>query len=318
MHEPYLRPLTLSFAGVLCLAGTPFAAAQQAPIADAPPPVAPFTDFRFERPGTTRRITVDDLPAPFASPSAANPSTIVARPLDALPQAPAGFTVGLYAQGLAQPRVIRTAPNGDVFVAESGAGQIRVFRGVTPAGNPNAPRFSPAPEPALWDRLLSPRTRSTMDLCRGHGRCAALSLPHWRRARRHAAEYVVGLPHGGGHWTRDRRFSLDGKTLFVGVGSARTSTIPTAPAEKNRADILEFDPDGSHSASTPPASATPPASPSIPTPAQLWCSVNERDGLGDNLVPDYITHVHDGGFYGWPWWYMGATRTRATPASTPN
>src|ERR1700722_17041731 len=81
-------------------------AAPPAPIGDAPPPTPPFTDFRFERPGNTRRITVDDLPAPFATASAANGASIVARPQNAMPQAPAGFKVGLYAQGLARPRVI--------------------------------------------------------------------------------------------------------------------------------------------------------------------------------------------------------------------
>ena len=115
---------------------TAAAAAPPAPIGNAPPPPTPFTDFRFERPGNTRHIAIDDLPAPFASPSAANAATVVARPQTTMPQAPAGFKVGLYAQGLAQPRVIHTAPNGDIFVAESGGGRIRVFRGMNAHGEP--------------------------------------------------------------------------------------------------------------------------------------------------------------------------------------
>src|ERR1700728_281649 len=103
---------------VVAPSGTAAAAAPPPPIRDAPPPPAPFTDFRFERPGNTRHITVDDLPAPFASPSTANAANVVARPQNAMPQAPAGFKVGLYAQGLAPTRVIHTAPNGDIFVAE--------------------------------------------------------------------------------------------------------------------------------------------------------------------------------------------------------
>ena len=308
MHEPYLRPLTLSFAGVLCLAGTPFAAAQQAPIADAPPPVAPFTDFRFERPGTTRRITVDDLPAPFASPSAANPSTIVARPLDALPQAPAGFTVGLYAQGLAQPRVIHTAPNGDIFVAESGSGRIRVFRGMNANGQPQrseifADQLKRPYGIAFYPQGANPRWVYVADN-------EAVRRFRYRNGDLHASaapERIIELPYSGGHWTRDLSFSLDGSTLFVAVGShSNVDDADTAPAEKNRADILAFDPDGSHQRIYASGIRNPSGVAVDPDTGQLWCAVNERDGLGDNLVPDYITSVREGGFYGWPWWYIGA------------
>src|SRR5262245_19174855 len=86
----------------------------------------PFTDYRSEAPGTLHRIMVDALPAPFASPSASNGPAIVPRPAGALPLAPPGFAVDLFLGGLEGPRVMRTAPNGDVFVAESGAGRVRV------------------------------------------------------------------------------------------------------------------------------------------------------------------------------------------------
>ncbi|MDE3147833.1 MAG: c-type cytochrome, partial [Acidobacteriota bacterium] len=103
---------------------------------NAPPPKPPFTDFRFEKPGTTRKITVADLPAPFATASAGNGPSLVLRPANAWPQAPNGFKVELYATGLENPRLIRTAPNGDLFVAESEPGRILVFRGITPDGKP--------------------------------------------------------------------------------------------------------------------------------------------------------------------------------------
>jgi glucose/arabinose dehydrogenase len=122
-----------------------------------------------------------------------------------------------------------------------------------------------------------------------------------------APEHLADLPHGGGHWTRDIQFTPDGKKMFVSVGSASNVDDPdTTPAEKNRADILQFNPDGSEMRVY--ASGIRNAGGGLavnPTTGELWCSVNERDGLGDNLVPDYITHVQDGGFYGWPWWYMG-------------
>ena len=95
--------------------------------------------------------------------------------------------------------------------------------------------------------------------------------------------------------------------MFVAVGSAsNVDDADTAPAEKNRANILAFAPDGSEMRIYASGIRNPGGGLALnPTTGELWCSVNERDGLGDNLVPDYITHVQDGGFYGWPWWYMG-------------
>src|SRR5215471_12755357 len=102
----------------------------------APPPKAPFTDYRYEKPGTVHKITAQDLPAPYATKSAVNGPDVVDRPKDAWPQAPAGFKVGLYSPDVTDPRKIITAPNGDVFVAESHDGDIKVFRGITADGKP--------------------------------------------------------------------------------------------------------------------------------------------------------------------------------------
>jgi Glucose/sorbosone dehydrogenases len=108
----------------------------------AAPPKAPFTDFRYEKPGTTRKITVADLPAPFATKSAENGADEVARPENAWPVAPAGFKVEMFASGLENPRWMRTAPNGDIFLAEMRPGRIRVFRGMTGDGKPEQWQFS--------------------------------------------------------------------------------------------------------------------------------------------------------------------------------
>jgi glucose/arabinose dehydrogenase len=119
-------------------------------------------------------------------------------------------------------------------------------------------------------------------------------------------EHIADLP-GGGHWTRDIQFSPDGKTLYVAVGSNSNVDDPdTTPVEKHRADILAFNPDGSGMRVFASGIRNPAGLAVQPQTGALWCSVNERDELGDNLVPDYITHVQDGGFYGWPWWYIGA------------
>jgi glucose/arabinose dehydrogenase/cytochrome c5 len=275
---------------------------------NAPPPVAPYTDFRFEEPGKIRKITPQDLPAPYATKSASNGPQLVARPEGAWPQAPAGFTVQQYASGLDNPRLIRTAPNGDFFLAESSSGKIKVFRGITSDGKPketsvfatglNRPYgiafYPPGPNPQ-W--VYVGNTDSVVRFAYKNGDLTASG----------EAQHLADLPSGSGHWTRDIQFTADGKKMFVAVGSASNVDDPdTTPDEKNRADILEFNPDGSQMRVYAYGIRNAGGGLAIhPKTHELWCSVNERDGLGDNLVPDYITHVEEGGFYGWPWWYIG-------------
>jgi glucose/arabinose dehydrogenase/cytochrome c5 len=276
---------------------------------NAPPPAAPFTDYRFEEPGKIRKITAENLPAPYATDTSNNGPKIVARPENAWPQAPAGFKVQLYTTGLDNPRLIRTAPNGDFFVAESSSGKIKVFRGITADGKaketfvfatglkrPYGIAFYPAGDNPQW--VYIGNTDSVVRFAYKNGDTQATG----------AAQHLVDLPHGGGHWTRDIQFSADGKKMFVGVGSSsNVDDTDTTPGEKNRADILEFNPDGTGMRVYAYGIRNAGGGLAIhPVTHELWCSVNERDGLGDNLVPDYITHVQEGGFYGWPWWYIGA------------
>src|SRR5438309_167083 len=123
---------------------------------------------------------------------------------------------------------------------------------------------------------------------------------------RGSAQHIADLPGGEYHWTRDIQFSLDGKKMFVSIGSNSNVDDPdSSPGEKNTADILQFNPDGSGMRVYASGIRNPVGLAIQPKTGDLWCSTNERDGLGDNLVPDYITHVQEGGFYGWPWWYMG-------------
>jgi glucose/arabinose dehydrogenase/mono/diheme cytochrome c family protein len=275
--------------------------------ASAPPPKPPFTDYRYEKPGVVRKITLDDLPAPFATASAGNGPQLVPRPENAWPQVPVGFKVELYASGLNEPRLIRTAPNGDFFVAESRSGEIRVFRGITAEGKPEQAEvfatglkrpfginfFPPGPNPQ-W--IYIGNTDSVVRFPYKNGDLKASGPP----------EHIADVPGGDGHWTRDIQFTPDGKKMFVSVGSASNIDDPdTTPAEKNRADVLEFNPDGSAMRVYAYGIRNCVGMAVNSKTGELWCSVNERDALGDNLVPDYITHVQDGGFYGWPWWYMG-------------
>ncbi|MFZ0419231.1 MAG: PQQ-dependent sugar dehydrogenase [Candidatus Sulfotelmatobacter sp.] len=272
------------------------------------PPTPPFTDFRYEKPGTVRKITVNDLPQPYATQSAENGPKLVARPDNVWPAAPAGFKVELYATGLDNPRTLRTAPNGDIFLTESDPGRIRVFRGLSSDGKPEQSAifvsglkhpyglafYPPGPDPQ-W--LYVGNTNEIVRIPYHNGDLKASGAP----------EHIADLPAGGGHWTRAVAFSQDGKKLFVAVGSGSNVDDPdTTPREKNRADILVCDPANCRLSVY--AYGIRNAGGGIavdPETGELWCSVNERDGLGDNLVPDYITHVQEGGFYGWPWWYMG-------------
>jgi len=274
----------------------------------APPPTPPFTDFRYEKPGTVRKITVKDLPAPYATQSAANEPDVVARPENVWPVAPAGFKVELYATGLDNPRTLRTAPNGDIFLTESNPGRIRVYRGLTSENKPELSAvfatglkhpyglafYPPGPDPQ-W--LYVGSTAEIVRFPYHKGDLKATGEP----------EHIADLPDTGGHWTRALAFSQDGKKMFVAVGSASNVDDPdTHPGEKNRADILVCDP--ANCTLSVYAYGIRNAGGGIainPKTGELWCSVNERDALGDNLVPDYITHVQEGGFYGWPWWYMG-------------
>ncbi len=269
---------------------------------------AAFHSFKEEAPGVFRKITVSDLPKPYATEGVSNSPTVVPRPANAWPKAPEGFKVDLYADQLGGPRELRTAPNGDLFVADSEKGQIEVFRGITAEGKPQQHgmfashlrnnfgiAFYPLGKNPKW--IYIGNTNSVVRFPYKNGDMEANGEPQ---------TVVAELPAGGGHWTRDLAFSPDGTKMFVSVGSASNVDDPdTHPREKNRADILEFTPEGKFVKIYAAGIRNPVGIAVNPTTGQLWCSVNERDMLGDNLVPDYISSVKEGGFYGWPWFYMG-------------
>jgi glucose/arabinose dehydrogenase len=270
---------------------------------------AAFIDFRAMKPGTFRKITAADLPRPYATDSARNTPTLVPRPADAWPQVPAGFKVDLYATGLKGPRQIRLAPNGDAFVAESGAGQIRVFRGRGGDGKPQEVSVFAAGLKQPYGINFFPPGDNPQWIYIGDTN-AVVRFPYTKgdlKAAGPAQVIVKALPEGGGHWTRDVVFSKDGKAMFVAVGSASNVDDPDkSPAEFHRANILQFTPDGTFVKVYASGIRNPGGGLAInPQTGELWCSVNERDNLGDNLAPDYITHVREGGFYGWPWYYIG-------------
>ena len=271
-----------------------------------------FTDAAHESPGTRRHLTAADLPQPMPDESVDNGADMVPRPPNAWPQAPKGFKVEQYAQNLENPRLLRTAPNGDIFLAESETGKIKVFRGVDKDGHPQQTSvfaeglhqpfgiaFYPLGDNPKWiyigDTDAIVRFPYKGGDLKASGKMEQLAeLPGGGRLR------------GGGHWTRDLVFSKDGSKLFASVGSHSNVDDPdTHPEEKDRADVLEFTPEGKFVKVYASGIRNCVGEAINPTTGQLWCSTNERDVLGNNLVPDYVTHVEEGGFYGWPWYYMG-------------
>ncbi len=213
---------------------------------------AAFTDYTREHPGVRRHLTVADLPAPYASESVSNDAFLVPRPEGAWPQAPPGFKVQLYADGFMNARLLRTAPNGDLFLADCQAGDIIVLRGVGKDGKaaqvetfasdltlPFGINFYPSGQNPQWvyvantDSVVRFPYRNGDLKARGPAEMIIDNLPGYARL------------HGGGHWTHDIVFSKDGNHMLVSVGS-RTNVADTDnnPADFHRAAVLEYTPSG--------------------------------------------------------------------------
>lgn len=286
------------------------------------------SDWSNAAPGVHHRIVVADLPPPYATASAGNPPEVVGKPAEAKLSVPPHFTVKPFASGLSGPRLMRVAPNGDIFIAETHANRIRVMRATDGAESPSQNEifadgldrpFGIAFYPADNPQWIYVANNNSVVRFPYHGGDLKASGP---------SETIVAKLSNttGGHTTRDVAFSKDGKRLLVTVGSGsndaeenskKTPDALTAwvaehalgadwDAEANRANVLMTDPEG-HEPLRPFATGirNPVTIVVHPETGDLWTSVNERDGLGDDLVPDYITRVKEGGFYGWPWYYMG-------------
>src|SRR5438309_4964938 len=214
---------------------------------------ASFSPAATEKPGTFRKITVADLPAPYATPSAANQSHIVPRPADASLQVPPGFQVQLFATGFEQPRELRTAPNGDVFVADSRAGEIKVLHGMKDGKAESVTVFAEGFNRPFGMAFYPPGADPQYIYVGNTNSVVRFPYRNGDLKARGPAEIVVKIlpsgdpsdPNGGGHWTRDIVFSRDGKKMFVAVGSrSNVDDADNNPAEVHRANVLEFNPDG--------------------------------------------------------------------------
>jgi glucose/arabinose dehydrogenase len=275
-----------------------------------------FTNTASLNPGVARKITAQDLPQPQQPGTKGGFGRGPARPESAIPQAPAGFKVEIYVgSGLTVPRQIRRAPNGDYFVADTGAGAVRIFRGITPEGKPressvyaNLPgafgiNFYPPGNNPQWVYISNTATLVRYAYKNGDLKASG------------AAEMLISDLPSGGHSTRDIVFSKDGKSLFVAVGSASNNSDDER--EFHRANILEYTPEGKFAGIYASGIRNPVGLAINPETGELWTSINERDNLGDNLVPDYVTHVERGGFYGWPWFYIGGNQDPAHAGKHP-
>lgn len=283
---------------------------------------AAFGSWNTDAPGVRRHITPADMPAPFSTPAASQRARIVERG-EAVPLVPEGFSAELLADGLQRPRTLRSAPNGDVFLAESGADRILLLRRSEDGSIERhvfAEGFNYPYGMALYPAGDDPQWLYVADTTR------VLRLPYrsGETAAGEAEVVVSGIPSGG-HSSRDLVFSADRTRILLSVGSQSNvaSDLPALSAdeitafeqqhgrgavwdyETGRAVVRAFDLEGNEQ----PTFATGIRNCSglavQPQTGAVWCAVNERDGLGDNLPPDYLSRIPQGSFFGWPWYYIG-------------
>jgi glucose/arabinose dehydrogenase len=287
---------------------------------------AAFGDFSNDAPGVTRHLGVKDLPKPYETPSASNSPQTIPMPADAIPKVPTGFKAELVASGIRNPRAMRVAPNGDLFVANSESNEVLVFhmagdgtklgpQGVFASGlhQPYGINFYPPGPDPKWIYIAN--SNSVVRYPYKAGDLKAEGKP----------ETIVPDVPSNHHWTRDIVFSPDGKTMYLSVGSGSnvaegmSKTPPNGIAawakghalgeawgpEEARAAVWSFTPEGKDKKVLATGLRNCAGMTVQPATGEPWCVVNERDGLGDNLPFEYATHVTAGAWYGWPWYYIG-------------
>jgi glucose/arabinose dehydrogenase len=292
------------------------------------PNAADPNDWRQSSPGKTYSISADRLAEPSTSVGSGR-GGVVPQPADAKLELPPGFKAEVFAKGLTNPRIVRVAPNGDIFVAETSANRIHVYRAADGAATPSVDQvfatglnrpfgiaFYPAGAEPQWIYVANNNS--------------VVRFPYRNGDLQAGGEAETIVPQlaatTGGHTTRDIVFSPDGRRLFISVGSAGNlgEGMPAkTPAElaqweaenglgaawggdTRRANVLVTSPDGREPVKIFATGIRNPVGLAIePVTGNLWTSTNERDQLGDNLVPDYVTRVREGGYYGWPWYYLG-------------
>ena len=255
-------------------------------------------------------IRFEQLPPPFATPSAGNPPLVGSPPPNAKLHLPPGFRIAVYASGLDDPRGMLVAPNGDVLVSEPGAGRVTILRDENRDGVAEK-RFTfikGLDEPyglafhGGW--LFIGNVNAVVRVPYAPGQTAANGPP----------QRITSLPSGG-HSTRGVIFNRAGTKMYVSIGSASNVNAGEDPM---RAAIVEFNPDGSGKRIFASGLRNPIGMAWEPVTGALWTAVNERDGLGDDLVPDFATDVRDSAFYGWPYAWLGPHEEQRRAGERPD
>jgi glucose/arabinose dehydrogenase len=303
-----------------------------------------FGTWEPDAPGVRRHITPADLPPPShaendpEAPDFENMAEVVPAPEGAMPQVPEGFAVEVFAQGLSQPRVIRIAPNGDVFVAESEGGRVSVFAADAAGDLPAKPEtFAEGLDRPFGIAFYPPGEPEYIYVAAANQVVRFAYRAGDRNASGEPEVIIPDIPTER-HWTRDLAVSPDGDHLFVSIGSASNVAggMPEKTEEEirtheeshgvgaawgdeeNRAVVRVFDPDGANLRNYATGLRNCSGMTIQPDTGDLWCTGNERDHLGPDLVPDYLTTIHEGGFYGWPWYYSGSNEDPAHPGERPD
>ncbi len=285
-----------------------------------------YGNWHTDAPGVMRKITPADLPAPLASPSTANRSKVVPKPAGAELKTMPGFTVTAFVTGMTGARVLRVAPNGDIFLALSRPeGKIITIRAGADMSNPKVETFATGLRDAYGIAFYPPGPRPKWVYVGEFGKVVRFPYRNGDLTASGTPETIVSdLATGGNHWTRDVAFSPDGKTMYVAVGSASNVAEQMGPRpadftafenshsagsawdrEEWRANVLTYDPDGKNKRVYASGIRNCSGLAVQPGTGVVYCATNERDLLGDNLPPDYATSVKQGAFYGWPWYYIG-------------
>lgn len=292
---------------------------------------AAFGTWEADAPGVRRHINAADLPAPTLTendpeaPDFENMAEVVPAPDGRMPAVPDGFTVEVFTSGLNQPRVIRVAPNGDIFVAESASGRILVFNADAADGKAAKSKVFAEGMEKPYGILFYPASEPQWVYIAAANQVVRYPYRVGDRKSTGKAEVIVPDIPTERHWTRDLEASPDGEHIFVSIGSATNiaDSMPEKPQneidafeanhgigaawgdEEDRAVVRVFDPDGGNLRNYATGLRNCSGMALQPETDALWCTGNERDHLGPNLVPDFLTVVDDGGFYGWPWYYAG-------------
>ncbi len=300
--------------------------------------------WKADAPGVRRHIRATDLPAPpavtaaDAEKSVARLAKVLTPPQGVALKVPEGFAVQVFATGFKMPRTLRVAPNGDVFLSETGAGRVLVFRSGA-GGAPAKPEVFAENLDRPYGIVFYPPADPRYVYVAAANQ--VVRYPYSSGAVKAAgpAEVIVGNIPTERHFTRDLAVSRDGKRLFLSIGSASNLGVggmPDMPPEKiqehekthgrgaawgkeeNRAVVRIFDPEGKSVRNYATGLRNCSGLAMQPGSDNLWCVVNERDHLGPDLVPDHMVLLQEGGFYGWPWYYIGDNEDPALKGKRPD